>query len=130
MINEHKPTAELNNTNNSNNEKNDRAEWKIQLVMQNNFISDKIFEDTRTVYSASKPVEIFMGSDTKNGIDTLFNAILEKNQKAIETSNERGSGFCHESVALLYYCFQRIGIKRGESYIMSPDWIASSKKQQ
>ena len=25
----------------SNNEKNDRAEWKIQLVMQNNFISDK-----------------------------------------------------------------------------------------
>ena len=130
MINEHKPTAELNNTNNSNNEKNDRAESKIQLVMQNNFISDKIFEDTRTVYSASKPVEIFMGSDTKNGIDTLFNAILEKNQKAIETSNERGSGFCHESVALLYYCFQRIGIKRGESYIMSPDWIASSKKQQ
>ena len=130
MINEHKPTAELNNTNNSNNEKNDRAEWKIQLVMQNNFISDKIFEDTRTVYSASKPVEIFMGSDTKNGIDSLFNAILEKNQKAIETSNERGSGFCHESVALLYYCFQRIGIKRGESYIMSPDWIASSKKQQ
>ena len=130
LINEHKPTAELNNTNNSNNEKNDRAEWKTQLAMQNNFISDKNFEDTRTVYSASKPVEIFMGSDTKNGIDSLFNAILEKNQKAIETSNERGSGFCHESVALLYYCFQRIGIKRGESYIMSPDWIASSKKQQ
>ena len=128
LINEHKPTAELNNTNNSNNKKNDRAEWKIQLVMQNNFISDKNFEDVRTVYSASKPVEIFMGSDTKNGIDTLFNAILEKNQKAIETSNERGSGFAHESVALLYYYFQRIGIKRGESYIMSPDWIASSKK--
>ena len=41
LINEHKPTAELNNTNNSNNKKNDRAEWKIQLVMQNNFISDK-----------------------------------------------------------------------------------------
>ena len=128
LINEHKPTAELNNTNNSNNKKNDRAEWKIQLVMQNNFISDKNFEDARTIYSASKPVETFMGSDTKNGIDTLFNAILEKNQKAIETSNERESGFAHESVALLYYCFQRIGIKRGESYIMSPDWIASSKK--
>ena len=91
LINEHKPTVELNNTNsnnntnksnnntnnsnnntnNSNNEENDRAEWKIQLVMQNNFISIKDFRDTRTIYSASKPVEIFAGSDTENAIDTL-----------------------------------------------------------
>ena len=64
-----KPTVELDNTNNNtninNNEKNDRAEWKIRLVMQNNFISDNNFENTCTVYSASKPVEIFMGSDRK-----------------------------------------------------------------
>ena len=96
-------------------------------VMQNNFISDKKFEDTCTVYSASKPVEIFMGSDTENGIDALFNTILERIQKAVETSNERGSGFTHESVALLYYYFQKIDIKRGESYVMSPDWIVSKK---
>ena len=77
LVNDHKPKAELNNTNsnnntnnsnnntnNSNNEENDRAEWKIQLVMQNNFISDNDFEDTHTIYSASKPVEIFMGNDT------------------------------------------------------------------
>ena len=96
-------------------------------VMQNNFISDKKFEDTCTVYSASKPVEIFMGSDTENGIDALFNTILERIQKAVETSNERGSGFTHESVALLYYYFQKIDIRRGESYIISPDWIASKK---
>ena len=109
LTNEHKSTAELNNTNNntnsSNNEKNDRSEWKIQLVMQNNFISDKNFKYTPTAYSASKPVGIFMGSDTENGIDTLFNKILERIQKAIETSNERGSRFTYESVALLYYYF-------------------------
>ena len=110
-----------------NNEENDRAEWKIQLVMQTDFISDKKFEDTRTMYSASKPVEIFMGSDTENSIDTLFNTILDRIQQAIETSNERGSGFTHESVALLYYYFQKIDIKRGESYVMSPDWIVSKK---
>ena len=45
----------------------------------------------------------------------------------METSNERGSGFTHDSVGLLYYRFERIGIKRSESYIMSPDWIASKK---
>ena len=129
LINEHKPTAELNsnNTNNSNNEKNDRAKWKIQLVMQNNFISDKDSKDTRTIYSASKPVESFMGSDTENAIDTLFNTILNRTQQAIKTSNERGSGFTHEGVPLLYYYFQKIDIKRGESHIMSPYWIVSKK---
>ena len=45
----------------------------------------------------------------------------------METSNERGSGFTHDSVGLLYYHFQRIDIRRGESYIMFPDWIASKK---
>ena len=45
----------------------------------------------------------------------------------METSNERGSGFTHESVGLLYYHFQRIDIRRGGSYVVSPDWIASKK---
>ena len=79
LINNHKPTME------SNNEENDRAEWKIQLVMQNNFISNKNSEDTQTIYSASKPVEIYMGSDTENAIDTIFNTILGRIQQATET---------------------------------------------
>ena len=45
----------------------------------------------------------------------------------METSNERESGFTHGSVGLLYYHFQRIDIRRGESYIISPDWIAIRK---
>ena len=121
LINNHKPTME------SNDEENDRAEWKIQLVMQNSFISEKDFEDTRTIYSASKPVEIYMGSGTENDIDMPFNTILERIQKSIETSNERGSGFSHESVALLYYYFQKIDTRRGESYMISPDWIVRKK---
>ena len=84
------------------------------------------FEDTRTIYSASKPVEI-MGSETENAIDTLLNTILDRIQQAIVTSNERGSGFIHEIVALLYYYFQKIDIKRGEPYIMSPNGIISKK---
>ena len=56
-----------------------------------------------------------------------FNTILNRIQEALETSNERGSGYTHESVGLLYYHFQRIDIRRGGSYIASPDWIASKK---
>ena len=68
-----------------------------------------------------------MGSDTENIIDTLFNTILSRIQEAMETSNERGSEFSHESVRLLCYHFQRIDITRGGSYIASPDWISSKK---
>ena len=47
--------------------------------------------------------------------------------KRNRTSNERGTKFILDSVELLYYHFQRIDIRRAESYIMSPDWIASKK---
>ena len=80
LINDHKPILELNNNNNDNNNNNNNniAEWKIQLIIKNNFVSVKDFEDTRTIYPKKIPVEIFMGSDTENIIDTLFNTILNK----------------------------------------------------
>ena len=68
-----------------------------------------------------------MGSNTEDVIDKLFNTLLQRFQRAQETSNERGSEFIPDSVELLYYHFQRIDIRRAESYIMSPDWIASKK---
>ena len=68
-----------------------------------------------------------MGSDTENVIDTLFNRILERIQQEIVTSQKNGNKFTHESVALLYYYFQKIDIRRAELYIKSPDWIVSKK---
>ena len=41
--------------------------------------------------------------------------------------NERGSGFSHESFALLYHVFQKMYIRRAALYIVSPDRIASKK---
>ena len=97
-----------NNNNNNNNDKTDRADWKIQLTMQNSCISTKRFDETRTMYDKNEPVEICMGSDTENVFDTLLNLLLQKFQRAQETSNERGSKFFPDSVELLYYYFQRI----------------------
>ena len=68
-----------------------------------------------------------MGSDTEDLIDKLFNTLLQRFQRAQETSNERGSEFIPDSVELLYYHFERIDIRRAESYITSPDCIASKK---
>ena len=155
LINEHKPTEKLNNndnnnsnnsnnnnsnnnnssssnnsnnsSNNNNNNNNNRAEWKIQLTTQNSCISTRNFEETHTIYTKSEPTEIFMGSNTEDVINKLFNTLLQRFQQAQETSNERGSEFIPDSVELLYYHFQRTYIRRVESYIMSPDWIASKK---
>ena len=47
LINDHKPTVELSNK--ADNSDTTRGEWKIQLVIQNNCISTKGFEETRSV---------------------------------------------------------------------------------
>ena len=125
LINDHIPVMELGNE--EDNSDTVRGEWKVQLVMQNNCISTKDFEETRTIYSASKPVEVFMGTDTDCAIDRHFDTTLQRFQQVIETSNDRESRFTHESVVLLYYYFQKIDIRRAESYIKSPDWVVSKK---
>ena len=95
--------------------------------MQNSCIYTRIFKETHTIYTKSEPVEIYMGSDIGNVIDTLFNTLLQRFQRTQETSNERGSEFIPDSVELLYYHFQRIDIRRVESYIIPFDWILSKK---
>ena len=83
--------------------------------MQNSCISTRRFEETRTIYTKSKALEVFMGSDTEDVIDKLFNTLLYRFQSAQETLNERGSEFIPNNVELLYYHFQRIDIRRAES---------------
>ena len=68
-----------------------------------------------------------MGSGTEDIIDKRFNTLLQRFQRAQETPNERGSEFIPGSLELLFYHFQRIDIRRAESYIMSQDWILSIK---
>ena len=60
------------------------------------------------MHSKSKAVEVYMGSDTENVIDTLFNTLLQNIQSAQETSNERGSEFIPDIVEVIYYEFQNI----------------------
>ena len=57
--------------------------------MQNSCISTRSFDETRTIYTKKEPVEIFMGSNTDDVIDKLFNTLSQRFQRAQETSNER-----------------------------------------
>ena len=75
------------------------------------------------MHPKSRQIEVYMGSDTENVIDTFF----QNFQRIQETSNERESEFIPDSVELLEYELRKIDIIRTESYIVYPDWIASKK---
>ena len=105
LISRHKLIERLNNNNNNNdNNKNDNnndtdcGEWKIMLRMHIRCISTKGFIETRTMDPKSRQVEFYMGSDTENVIDTLFNIILQNFQRIKKTSNETGSKFIADSM--------------------------------
>ena len=82
-------------------------------------ISTKSFNETRTMHPKIRQVEVYMGSDTENVIDALFNTLLQNFQRIQETSNERESEFIPDRVELLEYELRKIDIIRAESYNIS-----------
>ena len=103
-----------------------QSDWKIQLTMQINFISSKDSEETCTMHTKSHNIEIMMGNETDEIIEKLFESLLQNYQKDLEESM-RGSGFVFDSIDLLYYHLQKIGLKKGGSYIDSPEWLKNKK---
>ena len=53
------------------NNHNPQSDWKIQLTMQINFISSKDSEETRTMHTEKRNIEIMMGSETDEIIEEL-----------------------------------------------------------
>ena len=92
---------------------------KIQLTMSVNFISSIDSDETLHLCSKSSNIEITMGNETDEIIEKLFESLLQNYQKDLEESM-RGSGFVFDSIDLLYYHLQKIGLERGGSYVDSP----------
>ena len=96
-----------------------QSEWKIQLTMQINFISSKNSEETRNMHTKSYNIEIMMGNEIDEIIVKLFESPLQNYQKDLEESM-RESEFVFDSIDLLYYHLQKIGLERGGSSVDSP----------
>ena len=63
-------------------------------------------------------------------IDELFEFLLQKYQEGLEESM-KGSEFIFDRVDLLCYNLQKTSVNRqGSSYIDSPKWLKTKKKQQ
>ena len=100
-----------------------RREWKIQLTMSINFISSKDSGKTRNLHTQkSNNIEIM----TYEIIEKLFWSLIQNYQNDLEEPIT-GSKFNFDSVDLLYYRLQKISLKRGGSYIDSPEWLKNKK---
>ena len=108
-----------------NKQKNNRDgsnEWKIQLNMGVNFISSNDTGEVRTFLVRSDNEEIRSGKEANHIINGLLKSFLSNYQNE-EKILRNGSNFVFESVNILYYNIHNIKLKRGKSYIKSPEWI-------
>ena len=66
------------------------------------------------------------GNETDEIINELFESLLQNYQKNLEEPM-RGSEFVPDSIDLLYYHLQKVSLKRGGSYVDSPEWLKNKK---
>ena len=103
-----------------------RRVWKIQISMLVNFISfisNKDIGETRIIYVWSDNIKIMWGIDTDDIIREFFEYFLNNYQK--EKKIIEGSDFIFESVELMDYKLHKVSLRRGGSYIKSPEWLAN-----
>ena len=93
--------------------------------MRANFISSKDTGETRTIYVWSDKVRIMRGSDTDDIIRKNFRSFLHNYEKELKII--KGSDFVFESVELVDYKLHRVRLRRGGSYVKSPEWLANKK---
>ena len=101
-------------------------EWKIQINMHINFVFSNDTGEVRNVFMWSDNEEIRLGYKTDDIIKRLINSFLNNYQKK-ELILRNGSNFVFESVGLLSYLVHKTSLKRGNSYIKSPEWLANKK---
>ena len=105
---------------------NNLDEWKVQINMSVNFVSFNDTGEIRTIFVLSDNEEIRLGNETDDIVNRLVSSFLNNYQKE-EIILRNGSNFVFESVDLLSYHIHKTSLKRGKSYIKSPEWILNKR---
>ena len=91
-----------------------------------NFVPSNDTGEIRTIFVLSDNEEIRLGNETDEIVKKLINSFSNNYQKE-EIILRNGSNFVFESVDLLSYHIHKTSLKRGNSYIKSPEWVANKK---
>ena len=65
------------------------------------------------------------GSDIDNAITERFDSFLKNYQEELKMI--KGSDFAYKSIELMDYKLHRVCLRRGRSYIKSPEWLLHKK---
>ena len=104
-----------------------KGEWKLQLLVEIFFVSQKPGSgENRVMYTRSTPEEFMIGSETEEVAEKRFMSILQKYQDNLQ-NKMKGSDFIFDGINYLYYDLNRITISKGGSYIESPKWLKDKK---
>ena len=106
--------------------RNESKEWKIQITMHVNVISFKDTGEIRASFVRSGNEEIRLGNEIDGIIEELFKSFLNNYQDE-EIVLRKGSDSIFDSVDLLSYSVHKISLKRGKSYIKSPEWVLNKR---
>ena len=103
------------------------GEWKIQFLVEINFISLKPGSDETCVVNTRSDNEEFMsGDDTNEIIKSLFESFLQRFEENLQETL-RGSDFEFDGINFFNYNFNKTSIYGGGSYINSPKWLQDKK---
>ena len=94
--------------------------------MNVNFVSSNDTGEIPTIFACSDNEEIRLGNETDNIIKELLNSSLNNYRKE-EIVLTNGSKFVFESADLLSYHIHNTSLKRGKSYIKSPEWLINKR---
>ena len=81
------------------------------------------------MHSKSDNLEVMISYKPEEVIKVLFQSLFSRCQIGLEISM-RVSDFMFDCVHLLYFNCHKTNVKRGGSYIDSPDWIKSKKNNK
>ena len=99
---------------------NNSNEQKVQLSMGINFMNINDKEKSRTFHVKSDNAEITQATDTSDVINELIDSFFPQYQRE-EQVLRAGSDYIFDSVDILRIHFPNIRLRRGRSYIKSPD---------
>ena len=94
--------------------------------MHVNFVSSNDTGEIHTIFVWSDNEEIRLGNETDDIIKGLINSFWNNYQKE-ELILRNGNGLVFESVDLLSYHIHKTSLKRGKSYIKSPECIVNKR---
>ena len=103
-----------------------KDEQKVQLTMEINFRHVTNPSKNYTFYVKSTNTEMRNGDNTNDIFAEIFKTFLE-NYDREENILRNGSNFVFDSVDITYVQFHTIELKRGSSYIPSPEWVERKK---